>query len=85
MLGAGLLAKKAVEKGLKVSRHVKTSLAPGSRVVTSYLKKAGLQEYLDHLGFHLVDTDVRLASEIADHLNQRLKKRLDKKTLLWLL
>lgn len=54
MLGAGLLAKKAVEKGLKVSRHVKTSLAPGSRVVTSYLKKAGLQEYLDHLGFHLV-------------------------------
>lgn len=54
MLGAGLLAKKAVEKGLTVSSIVKTSLAPGSRVVTDYLEKAGLQQYLDALGFHLV-------------------------------
>ncbi|MCX7427841.1 MAG: aconitate hydratase AcnA [Planctomycetia bacterium] len=54
MLAAGLLAKKAVEKGLAVPRHVKTSLAPGSRVVTDYLKKAGLDEALDALGFATV-------------------------------
>lgn len=54
MLAAGLLAKKAVEKGLKVNCMIKTSLAPGSRVVTDYLAKTGLQEYLDKLGFHLV-------------------------------
>ncbi|QLK86227.1 aconitate hydratase AcnA [Staphylococcus sp. 17KM0847] len=54
MLGAGLLAKKAVEKGLKVPEYVKTSLAPGSKVVTGYLRDAGLQEYLDQLGFNLV-------------------------------
>jgi len=54
MLGAGLLAKKAVEKGLKVNPMVKTSLAPGSRVVTDYLDKADLQKYLDALGFQLV-------------------------------
>ncbi|PJA21677.1 MAG: aconitate hydratase AcnA, partial [Deltaproteobacteria bacterium CG_4_10_14_0_2_um_filter_43_8] len=54
MLAAGLLAKKAVEKGLKVKPWVKTSLAPGSQVVTDYLEKAGLQTYLDQLGFNLV-------------------------------
>ncbi len=54
MLAAGLLAKKAVEKGLKVNSKVKTSLAPGSRVVSEYLEKAGLQEYLNKLGFYLV-------------------------------
>jgi aconitate hydratase A / 2-methylisocitrate dehydratase len=54
MLAAGLLAKKAVEKGLRVSERVKTSLAPGSRVVTDYLTKTGLQPYLDKLGFNLV-------------------------------
>ena len=54
MVGAGLLAKKAVEKGLTVSPKVKTSLAPGSRVVTSYLEQSGLQKYLDELGFYLV-------------------------------
>ncbi|UXR81732.1 aconitate hydratase AcnA [Staphylococcus sp. IVB6214] len=54
MLGAGLLAKKAVAKGLKVPDYVKTSLAPGSKVVTGYLRDAGLQEYLDQLGFNLV-------------------------------
>ncbi|MGH9316989.1 MAG: aconitase family protein, partial [Thermoanaerobaculia bacterium] len=53
MLGAGLLAKKAVERGLSVSPKVKASLAPGSRVVTEYLRKTGLQEYLDRLGFNL--------------------------------
>ena len=54
MLAAGLLAKKAVEKGLRVSPTVKTSLAPGSRVVSSYLENTGLQSYLDQLGFNLV-------------------------------
>ena len=54
MLAAGLLAKKAVAKGLKVKPHVKTSLAPGSRVVTDYLRKTGLDEPLDRLGFQTV-------------------------------
>jgi len=54
MLGAGLLAKKAVERGLQVNPLVKASLAPGSRVVTDYLSRTGLQEYLDQLGFNLV-------------------------------
>ncbi|ROR26386.1 aconitase [Mobilisporobacter senegalensis] len=54
MIGAGLLARNAVLKGLKVPAHVKTSLAPGSKVVTGYLKEAGLLEYLEHLGFHIV-------------------------------
>ncbi|MDI1250476.1 MAG: aconitate hydratase AcnA [Lacunisphaera sp.] len=54
MLAAGLLAKKAVEKGLKVNPAVKASLAPGSRVVTDYLKKTGLQPYLNKLRFNTV-------------------------------
>ncbi|MDQ6801758.1 MAG: aconitate hydratase [Acidobacteriota bacterium] len=54
MIAAGLLAKKAVEKGLSVPRFVKTSLAPGSRVVTDYYQRSGLQKSLDALGFYLV-------------------------------
>jgi aconitate hydratase len=54
MLAAGLLAKKAVERGLKTKPTVKTSLAPGSRVVTDYYRKTGLDKYLDQLGFRLV-------------------------------
>ncbi len=54
MIAAGLVAKKAVEKGLVVDSTVKTSLAPGSRVVTEYLEATGLQEYLDKIGFNLV-------------------------------
>jgi aconitate hydratase len=54
MIAAGIVAKKAVEKGLKVPPYVKTSLAPGSRVVTEYLEKTGLQQYLDQIGFNLV-------------------------------
>jgi aconitate hydratase len=54
MLGAGLLAKKAVERGLQVKPWVKTSLAPGSKVVTDYLNTAGLMPYLEKLNFHLV-------------------------------
>src|SRR6185503_6862047 len=54
MLGAGILARKAHAKGLKVPPYVKTSLAPGSKVVTEYLQKAGLMKDLEALGFHLV-------------------------------
>lgn len=54
MIGAGLLAKKAVEKGLQIPAHVKTSFAPGSRVVTGYLTASGLQPYLNQLGFQIV-------------------------------
>jgi aconitate hydratase len=54
MIGAGLLAKKAVERGLARQPWVKTSLAPGSKVVTEYLRQAGLEPYLEQLGFHLV-------------------------------
>ncbi len=54
MLGAGILARKAVEKGLTVKPYVKTSLAPGSKVVTDYLNEAGLTPYLEELGFHVV-------------------------------
>ncbi len=54
MLAAGLLAKKAVERGLTVAPYVKTSLGPGSRVVTDYLNETGLQSYLDQIGFNLV-------------------------------
>ncbi|MEK7723139.1 MAG: aconitate hydratase AcnA, partial [Acidobacteriota bacterium] len=54
MLAAGIVAKKAVEKGMKIAPTVKTSLGPGSRVVTEYLNKTGLQEYLDAIGFNTV-------------------------------
>ncbi len=53
LLAAGLVAKKAVEAGLKVKKHIKTSLAPGSRVVTEYLERAGLLSYLEKLGFYV--------------------------------
>src|SRR5207237_7249403 len=54
MIAAGLLAKKAIERGLSVKPHVKTTFAPGSRVVTRYLEAAGLTPYLEQLGFYLV-------------------------------
>jgi aconitate hydratase len=54
MIAAGLVAKKAAERGMKVPSYVKTSLAPGSRVVTEYLEKTGLQKYLNDVGFNLV-------------------------------
>src|SRR5207244_5367100 len=53
MIGAGLVAKKAVERGLSSKPWVKTSLAPGSKVVTEYLRRAGLEKYLDRLGFKI--------------------------------
>ncbi len=62
MIGAGLLAKKAVEAGLTVEPHIKTSLAPGSRIVTEYLTRAGLLPYLEKLGFASPPTAARPAS-----------------------
>jgi aconitate hydratase len=77
MLGAGLLAKNAVERGLEVKPWVKTSLAPGSKVVTEYFERAGLTPYLEELGFHLVGYGCTtcignsgpLPEEIADAVN----------------
>jgi len=77
LIGAGLLAKKAVERGLSVKPWVKTSLAPGSQVVAAYLEKAGLQPYLDRLGFNLVGFGCTtcignsgpLAPEISEAIN----------------
>lgn len=52
MVAAGLVAKKALEKGMKIKPYIKTTLSPGSGVVTEYLNKAGLMKYLDELGFN---------------------------------
>jgi aconitate hydratase A / 2-methylisocitrate dehydratase len=77
MLGAGLLARNAVKKGLKVKPWVKTSLAPGSQVVTDYLEKAGLQDDLDALGFNLVGygctTCIGNSGPLPDHFSQAIK------------
>jgi len=64
MLGAGLLAKKAVAKGLKVKEYVKTSLAPGSQVVADYLEKAGVMGDLKKLGFHIVGRPPRACTSV---------------------
>ncbi len=78
LIGAGLLAKKAVEKGLKVKPWVKTSLAPGSQVVTDYLEKAGLNKYLDELGFHLVGygctTCIGNSGPLKENVSEAIKK-----------
>ncbi|HSV57570.1 MAG TPA: aconitate hydratase [Variovorax sp.] len=74
LLAAGLLAKKAVLAGLKVKPHVKTSLAPGSRIVTDYLEKAGLLPYLEKLGFYLAGygctTCIGNAGDLAAEINE---------------
>ncbi|MFP6900345.1 MAG: aconitate hydratase AcnA, partial [Opitutales bacterium] len=78
MIAAGLLAKKAVQRGLSVDPVVKTSLAPGSRVVTDYLNETGLQEYLDKLGFHLVGygctTCIGNSGPLADEVENALRQ-----------
>jgi len=76
MIGAGLVAKKAVEKGLKVNPMVKTSLAPGSRVVTDYLERAGLQRYLDDLGFQLVAYGCTTCIGNSGPLEERIEKAI---------
>ncbi|GMV54333.1 MAG: aconitate hydratase [Betaproteobacteria bacterium] len=76
MLAAGLLAKKAVAKGLRVKPHIKTSLGPGSRVVADYLSKAGLQTYLDQLGFNVAafgcTTCIGNAGDLTAELNEAI-------------
>ncbi|AIY42064.1 Aconitate hydratase [Collimonas arenae] len=78
MLAAGLLAKKAVEAGLKVSSHIKTSLAPGSRVVTEYLEAAGLLPYLEKLGFGVTaygcTTCIGNAGDLTPAMNEAIVK-----------
>ncbi|MEZ5335118.1 MAG: aconitate hydratase AcnA, partial [Methanolobus sp.] len=81
MIGAGLLAKKAVEKGLKVKPFVKTSLAPGSRVVTDYLEEAGLMPYLDALGFHLVGYGCLTCIGNSGPLREAVSNEIDNKDL----
>ncbi|MEO8525111.1 MAG: aconitate hydratase [Caldimonas sp.] len=76
MLAAGLLAKKAVEAGLKVQPHIKTSLAPGSRIVTEYLTKAGLIPYLEKLGFNVAaygcTTCIGNAGDLTPEINDAI-------------
>jgi aconitate hydratase len=78
LLAAGLLAKKAVEAGLKVKPHIKTSLAPGSRIVTEYLTQTGLMPYLDKLGFSLAGygctTCIGNAGDLTAELNEAITK-----------
>ncbi len=76
LLAAGLLAKKAVEAGLKVQPHIKTSLAPGSRIVTEYLEKAGLLPYLEQLGFTVAaygcTTCIGNAGDLTPEINEAI-------------
>jgi len=78
LIGAGLLAQKAIEKGLSVKPWVKTSLAPGSQVVTDYLEKAGLNKYLDELGFNLVGygctTCIGNSGPLNNNISEAIKK-----------
>src|SRR5207244_1663492 len=81
MVAAGLLAKKAVEAGLVSKPWVKTSLAPGSRVVTDYLERAGLQPYLDKLGFSLVGYGCTTCIGNSGPLPDEVAKRVDAEDL----
>ncbi|MBC7609275.1 MAG: aconitate hydratase [Polaromonas sp.] len=78
LLAAGLLAKKAVEAGLKVQPHIKTSLAPGSRIVTEYLTETGLLRYLEKLGFALAGygctTCIGNAGDLTPEINEAITK-----------
>jgi aconitate hydratase len=79
MLGAGLLAKKAIERGLRTPPYVKTSLAPGSRVVTDYLQESGLSAYLNQLGFNVVGygctTCIGNSGPLPERVHNGLKER----------
>src|SRR5690242_4815775 len=82
MIAAGLLAKKAVERGLHVDPAVKTSLAPGSRVVSDYLEKTGLQKYLDQLGFNLVGYGCTTCIGNSGPLHPNIEKAIHKYDLV---
>ena len=85
LMAAGLLAKKAVEKGLKCKPWVKTSFAPGSKVVTNYLEKAGLQKYLNDLGFELVGYGCTTCIGNSGPLAQIRWQKPLKKVIWWFL
>jgi aconitate hydratase len=82
MIAAGLLAKKAVEKGLKVRPTVKTSLAPGSRVVSDYLSKTGLQPFLDQIGFNLVGYGCTTCIGNSGPLDPRIEEVITKNDVI---
>jgi aconitate hydratase len=82
MLAAGLLAKKAVERGLRVDPAVKTSLAPGSRVVTDYLAKTGLQTFLDQLGFNIVGYGCTTCIGNSGPLHPKIEKAISEYDLV---
>jgi aconitate hydratase len=82
MIAAGLLAKKAVERGLHVDPGVKTSLAPGSRVVSDYLERTGLQTYLDQLGFNLVGYGCTTCIGNSGPLHPNIEKTIHKYDLV---
>jgi aconitate hydratase len=82
MVAAGLLAKKAVEKGLRVPAYVKTSLAPGSRVVTDYLAKTRLQPYLNELGFNLVGYGCTTCIGNSGPLHPAIEETINKNDLV---
>ena len=79
MIPAGIVAKKASELGLQKKEWVKTSLAPGSRVVTNYLQASGLQDYLDKMGFHTVGygctTCIGNTGPLAENISQSIKEQ----------
>lgn len=82
MIGAGLLAKNAVKKGLKVKNFVKTSFAPGSRVVTDYMKNSGLMTYLEDLGFHLVAYGCTTCIGNSGPLKDVISSKIEEKDLI---
>jgi aconitate hydratase len=82
LIAAGLLAKKAVEHGLKVKGHVKTSLAPGSQVVSEYLENSGLQKYLDQLGFNVVGYGCTTCIGNSGPLHSQIEETIKEKNLL---
>ncbi|MCE2947639.1 MAG: aconitate hydratase AcnA [Betaproteobacteria bacterium] len=82
LLAAGLLAKKAVEKGMKPHPRVKTSLAPGSKVVTAYLKDAGLMPYLEQLGYHVVAYGCTTCMGLAGPLDKDLEESIVKNDVI---
>jgi aconitate hydratase len=82
MLAAGLLAKKAVEMGISPSPYVKTSLAPGSRVVSEYLEKTGLQEYLNRIGFNVVGYGCTTCIGNSGPLNPAIEDLISKSDLI---
>ncbi|MFW9785944.1 MAG: aconitate hydratase AcnA, partial [Candidatus Heimdallarchaeota archaeon] len=82
MIGAGLLARNAVEKGLKVNQYIKTSFAPGSRVVIDYMKESGLMIYLEKLGFHLVGYGCTTCIGNSGPLREDIVEEIESKDLV---